>query len=481
MPTSRDTPPPYDPGRRAATGLAGETTRNADSTILPEANPRPIEVIGDFEVMSKLGQGGMGAVYRARQISLNRQVALKVLPAKFEADADYVSRFQREARVAASLSHPNLVKVYAAGLSHGIHYIAMELIEGETLGQWIKREALPPLEALRIILDVARALDCGWRNTQLIHRDIKPGNIFLSVAGEVKLGDLGLAKIVGGDSTGLTHTGAAMGTPHYISPEQARGDKDLDFRADIYSLGCTLYQMLTRHTPYSGTDAMAVMSLHRDGPPPAILKVMPHCPVLLARLVSKMLKKQRRERPASYEELIAAIESVQAQLRSVAHRSHSPLANNHHPPTPLPSALEEPAGTPRRGVLGEATSAEAEVRRGAPALPAKTKLPLCMAAPASSCWRRPPSSSGRRRRSSPGRRFMRTIMRVIRAPAPNPPEGRAPARPKPRGIRDAARPSTNPRQSPPRPRQERVPPRGRLPRSPGRTCCTIPRSSFLPA
>src|SRR5258706_431922 len=125
-----------------------------------------------------------------------------------------------------------------------------------------------------ILPDVARALEYGWRTAQLIHRDIKPGNIFLSVDGAVKLGDLGLAKIVGSDSTGLTQTGTAMGTPHYISPEQARGDRDLDFRADIYSLGCTLYQMVTQKTPYSGTDAMAVMSLHRDGPPPAILKVM---------------------------------------------------------------------------------------------------------------------------------------------------------------------------------------------------------------
>ena len=276
-PTSPDTPPPYDPGRRAATGLAGETTRNADSTILPDAHPRPLEVIGDFEVMSKLGQGGMGAVYRARQVSLNRQVALKILPASFEADADSVSRFQREARVAASLSHPNLVKVYAAGVADGCHYIAMELIEGETLGQRIKRGAVPPAgSAPRIIhWSVARGLQCGWRTAQLIHRDIKPGNIFISREGAVKLGDLGLAKTTGSDTTGLTQTGTAMGTPHYISPEQARGDRDLDFRADIYSLGCTLYQMLTQKTPYSGHEPMVVMNQHINAAPPAILKVMP--------------------------------------------------------------------------------------------------------------------------------------------------------------------------------------------------------------
>ena len=308
------TPPPSDPRKRVGTGLAGETTRNEGSSILPDANSRPLEVIGDFEVLGKLGQGGMGAVYRARQVSLDRQVALKILPSIFEADPEYVSRFQREARVAASLSHANLVKIYSSGLAGGSHYIAMELVEGETFGQWLKRGAMPPLDALRIILDVTHALDCGWRTAKLIHRDIKPGNIFLSIHGEVKLGDLGLAKSVGSDSTGLTHTGAAMGTPHYISPEQARGDKDLDFRTDIYSLGCTLYQMLTKQTPYRGTEAMVVMNQHINSPPPAILKVMPQCPLPLARLVSKMLKKQHRERPASYEELIAAIESVRAQL-----------------------------------------------------------------------------------------------------------------------------------------------------------------------
>src|SRR5687768_3511918 len=127
----------------------------------------PAEVIGDFEIIGKLGQGGMGAVYRARQRSLDRQVALKILPATLEADAEFVSRFQREARVAASLSHANLVCVYASGQAAGCHYIAMELVEGETLGQWLRRSALPSVEALRITHDVVLALECGWRSAQL--------------------------------------------------------------------------------------------------------------------------------------------------------------------------------------------------------------------------------------------------------------------------------------------------------------------------
>jgi Protein kinase domain/Sulfatase-modifying factor enzyme 1 len=341
-----ESPPPYNPARRVGIGLAGETTRSEGSAILPDANPRPLEVIGDFEVLGKLGQGGMGAVYRARQVSLDREVALKILPPSLEADPEFVNRFQREARIAASLNHANLVKVYSSGAVDGCHYIAMELIEGETLGQWVRRGALPPLEALRIVLDVARALEFGWRTAQLIHRDIKPGNIFLSIHGEVKLGDLGLAKIIGGETTGLTHTGTAMGTPHYISPEQARGDRDIDFRADIYSLGCTLYQMLTRQTPYGGHEPMVVMNQHINAPPPAILKVMPQCPLPLGRLVSKMLKKQRRERHASYEELIAAIESVRAALDPTLAAPALRAPSRPEPITPVAAA-----GTFARDVL----------------------------------------------------------------------------------------------------------------------------------
>ena len=367
MPDEPSTPPPIGPKRRAGTGLAGETTRDEGSANLSDWNLRPLEVIGDFEVYGKLGQGGMGAVYRARQRSVDREVALKILPTVFEDNADYVTRFQREARVAASLNHPNLVKVYASGQADGSHYIAMELIEGETLGQWIKRGPLPPLEALRITLDVARALECGWRTAHLIHRDIKPGNIFLSAKGEVKLGDLGLAKIVGADTTGLTHPGRALGTPHYISPEQARGDRELDFRADIYSLGCTLYQMLTKQTPYAGSEPMVVMNQHINAPPPAILKVMPQCPLPLARLVAKMLKKARRERPASYEELIAAIESVRWQLDPTLSPPGAPA--NTPSPTPLPTEPVELAGTKRRAAPDSDASLVTGGRRGATSRP----------------------------------------------------------------------------------------------------------------
>jgi|GEM_PF-1012826 len=293
------------------------------SFILPPAQPM-FETIGDFEVIDKLGQGGMGAVYRARQKSFDRLVALKILPAQFEEDEEYVARFQREAAVAASLHHANLVRVYSSGQADGCHFIAMELVEGENLRQRLKRGGMTPVEALRICADVARGLQCGWDKAQLVHRDIKPSNIYLSAEGEVKLGDLGLAKSLLGNTTGLTQTGAAMGTPHYMSPEQARGEKTLDFRADIYSLGCTLFELLTGQPPYSGSDGLTIINQHLNAPLPAILKIMPGCPLPLVRLIGKMLKKHRNERHPSYTDLIAELEWVSEQLQQGEALSQGP-------------------------------------------------------------------------------------------------------------------------------------------------------------
>jgi hypothetical protein len=305
---------------------------------LPPEPSRGLESIGDYQVIDKLGQGGMGAVYRARQARLDRVVALKILPAQFEEDADYVARFQREATLAASLNHPNLVRVYAAGQADGCHYIAMELVEGENLRQRLKRGGLSMAESLRICADVARGLQCGWERAQLIHRDIKPSNIYLSQTGEVKLGDLGLAKSALSNTTGLTQTGAALGTPHYMSPEQVRGDKNLDFRADIYSLGCALYELLTGQPPYHGSDGLTIMRQHLDSPLPAILKVLPGCPILLVRLVGKMLKKHRNERPTSYEDLIAELEWVREQIE---HPASTRLVGTAVPSRPPPGVKAE--------------------------------------------------------------------------------------------------------------------------------------------
>jgi serine/threonine protein kinase len=261
--------------------------------------------LGEFEILDRLGQGGMGAVYKARQTSLRRTVALKTLQAALADDVEYIARFQQEAVAAAGLNHPNLVQVYSAGESEGLHWFAMEYVEGESAKVRLKRKGrLDPLEAIAIAIHVATALEYGWRKAALIHRDIKPDNIFLSSDGEVKLGDLGLAKS-SGQTQGLTMTGASMGTPHYISPEQVEAMKDVDFRADIYSLGCTLFHLLSGQAPFDGNNAVAIMMKHVHAPVPDLRSAWPECPIELSTVVKRMMQKHPADRQQSYEEVNA--------------------------------------------------------------------------------------------------------------------------------------------------------------------------------
>jgi serine/threonine protein kinase len=271
--------------------------------------------LGEFEILQLLGQGGMGEVYKARQTSLERTVALKTLTPVLAANPQYIARFRQEAKVAARLNHPNLVQVYSAGENEGQYWFAMEYVEGESAQARLQRAGrLEPREAVAISIHVATALEFGWRKAKLIHRDIKPDNIFLSADGEVKLGDLGLAKSVGQEQ-GLTTTGAPMGTPHYMAPEQAEESKDVDLRTDIYSLGCTLYHFLCGHPPYTGSSAFAIMTKHVNAPVPELRTVWPDCPAELAATVGKMMRKQPAERPQNYREVIAAL-----------HRAHELLS-----------------------------------------------------------------------------------------------------------------------------------------------------------
>jgi eukaryotic-like serine/threonine-protein kinase len=266
------------------------------------------EHFAGYEILAELGRGGMGAVYQARQTSLQRLVALKVLPAHLASDQDFIARFQSEAIAAANVSHPNIVHVYAAGECDGIDYIAMEFVEGETIQHRLRRcGRLPLTEALDIAYHVATALDHAWQTAQLIHRDVKPDNIFLAQNGAVKLGDFGLAKILREGVSSQTITGHIMGSPHFISPEQARGQRDIDVRADIYSLGCTLHYMMTGRTVFEGPDFVSIMYKHVNDPPDPIHTLLPNCPVAVNRLLARMLAKEREARHQSYAELLEQI------------------------------------------------------------------------------------------------------------------------------------------------------------------------------
>jgi serine/threonine-protein kinase len=315
------------------------------------------QTFAGYEILAKLGQGGMGAVFKARQPKLDRLAALKIMASELANDPDFVARFRREAAAAANLSHPNIVQVYTAGESEGTHYIAMEFVDGETVKQHIEGQGrLDPREAIAITVFVAEALQYGWNKARLVHRDIKPDNIFLSKSGEVKVGDLGLAKTVGGATTNLTQTGMMMGSPHYISPEQARGAGDIDFRTDIYSLGCTLYHMLTGRPPYEGPDPLSVITKHVNDPPPAIFKSWPGCPVPLALVLGKMLAKRPHDRPASYEDLIDQLRGVHEKLKPIV-AAMPAAAGEPAKATPTPAPAPAPAQATSKPIVAKVATA----------------------------------------------------------------------------------------------------------------------------
>jgi eukaryotic-like serine/threonine-protein kinase len=271
--------------------------------------PRQPVRIGGFEILTRIGKGAMGAVYRARQVSMDRIVALKVLPPRLARDSNFVERFFREAQAVASLNHPNIVSGIDVGEADGYHYFAMEFVEGITVQDLIKQDGcVPEKRSLEISRQIAQALHHAHSHN-MVHRDVKPENIMVTAGGVAKLCDLGLAKSLASDSS-MTQTGITVGTPHYISPEQARGDDDIDIRADIYSLGATLFHMLAGKTVYSGSSAAIVMTMHISEPIPDLRQECSDVSIGVSRLVGKMLAKKAADRYESPEALIADIDRV---------------------------------------------------------------------------------------------------------------------------------------------------------------------------
>jgi hypothetical protein len=213
-----------------------------------EASLLPGSTFGRYEILEVIGRGGMGVVYRARQPGLDRQVALKILSPRLAADREFVERFEREAKALARLSHPSIVAVHDCGVEAGTPYLSMELVDGESLRRILADRGLTPARALRIVPQLCDALEYA-HSQGVVHRDIKPENILIDGRGRVKIADFGLAMIIGAGSPRLTQTHAVMGTPHYMAPEQVENPKTVDHRADIYSMGVVLYEMLTGELP----------------------------------------------------------------------------------------------------------------------------------------------------------------------------------------------------------------------------------------
>lgn len=252
-----------------------------------------------YEIMEKVGTGGMADVYKARCHRLNRFVAIKILKAEFSDDKNFVMKFRGEAQSAAGLSHPNIVNVYDVGEDDGLYYIVMELVEGITLKNFIERKGkLEVKEALGIAIQIAQGMEAAHDNN-IIHRDIKPQNIIISREGKVKVTDFGIAKA----ATSNTITSNAMGSVHYISPEQARGGYS-DERSDIYSLGITLYEMLAGKVPYEGDSTISVAMLHIQGEATPLRILNPDIPISVDHIVQKCMQKKPERRYLSVSDLI---------------------------------------------------------------------------------------------------------------------------------------------------------------------------------
>jgi len=267
--------------------------------------------IAGFEILKKLGQGGMATVWMARQISLDRVVAIKVLLPRFAVDDEEIARFRSEAQAAARLKHPGIVQVYDASVTDGSYYFIMEYIAGYTVGEWLRRKAtLPERDALVVAEHVCDALGYAWDHAKVIHCDIKPDNVMIDDDGTVKVMDLGLARTLNAMSSFVEDDEHVLGTPSYMSPEQARGDAHLDFRSDIYSLGAMLYHLVTGKRLFSETDENTALEMQITGCAPDPIDLNPALSRPLCALIERMLAKNPDLRGESWQ-------SVHADMRRV--------------------------------------------------------------------------------------------------------------------------------------------------------------------
>jgi predicted Ser/Thr protein kinase len=294
---------------------------------MPESAPEPASetpkpppdisgrTLGDFQVLRKLGQGGMGQVYLARQLSLKRDVALKLLRGDLAQNATALKRFQAEAEAVARISHPNIVQVYAIGEHEGLRYMALEYVEGRNLRDFLERKGPPDLPiALAIIRQVAAAL---LRASELgiVHRDIKPENILLTKKVEVKVTDFGLSRLTHDDQQplNLTQSGVTLGTPLYMAPEQVRG-LPTDHRSDLYSFGVTCYHLLAGHPPFGGANAIDVAMKHVNEHAEPLTAIRPDLPADLAALVHKLMAKKPEDRYSNAKEVLRDVAKLREGL-----------------------------------------------------------------------------------------------------------------------------------------------------------------------
>ncbi|HYT54511.1 MAG TPA: protein kinase [Verrucomicrobiae bacterium] len=313
----------------SAAGIATRIIGNGQTDLLVG------QTFGHYKISKRIGSGGMGEVYLAADMTAGRKAALKLLPARFTGDAERLKRFQQEAHAVVALNHPNILTVYEIGEDHSTHYIASELIEGETLRQRLMRGQMELGEAVDVAIQVASALAAA-HEAGIVHRDINPANIMLRSDGYVKVLDFGIAKLAEQEAAATmpkdealllveTNLGLILGTVHYMSPEQASG-APVDKRTDIWSLGAVLYEMVTRHAPFIGDTPREVMTSILEKEPSPLASYVRHSPAELQQIISRTLRKDRKERYQSAGEMLQALKNLRhkLELKAELERSRTP-------------------------------------------------------------------------------------------------------------------------------------------------------------
>lgn len=291
-----------------------------------------------YEVLARVGEGGMAVVYRARDTLLGRMVALKVLRSQYASDLEFVERFRREAQTAASLSHPNVVNIYDVGEENGTYYIVMEYIEGRNLKEIIRQEGpLPNRTAIFIAREICRALEAAHR-VNLTHRDVKPHNILITFDGRVKVTDFGIARAAAASS--LTQTGTVIGSVHYFSPEQARGGP-VGTASDIYSLGVLCYEMVTGSVPFTGDSPVAVALMHLQEQPKPPRQLNPAVSVDLERVILKAMAKSETQRYSSATAMLRDLRALGEEFETTA--SADDITQPMTPIDPISATMVQPA------------------------------------------------------------------------------------------------------------------------------------------
>lgn len=280
---------------------------------VPSERVPPGSQYGDFEIIRPLGIGSSAEVHLATHKITGQTAAIKIMFGdKIEHQED-LQRFLREARNAADLEHPGIVKIFATGKQGNSYYLALEYVEGDTLEKLLATGGvLKEEEALTIVLDVAEAMNYAWTQKKLIHRDIKPANIILSFSGKAKLMDLGISKCMLPDVSCLTAQDVIIGTPFYMSPEQCTSSREIDFRADIYSLGATFYHLVTEEVPFTGANPMEVIRKHMITPLPNPKMLNPDLSDECVALIFRMMAKSASGRQESWQQLVEEVRALLA-------------------------------------------------------------------------------------------------------------------------------------------------------------------------